>query len=415
MKAGLWVAAALLAGALLAQVLLTDPGYVAVSFRGYVVEMSVPVLVLGLVAAYVVVRLLTHLWNARRAIARARQHRQEDRARRGLVSGVLELAEGNWHAAEQTLSRSAGDGEVAAAHYLAAARAAELQGATDRRDQWITKALEAAPGERAAVLITQSEFHLKHKQFEAALTALEQLDASGEQNPRGLMLLARVYRHLGRWEKLDALEPKLRGLKSVPAALRDEIAAQVAIDRMQAAGVARNAEQLESAWQKVPKSLAHQPDIVVVHARNAMVCGDHPAAEKALSTLLSKRWDEAAVLAYGDVESPEPLAALETAEHWLPDHPDDAALLLTCAKLSIRAELYGKARSYLEASLAIRPRLEAYQLLASLLEQLGERDRAIKALHDALAMAVGRRLLLPRVRRLNLPERRRGSDRRHSS
>jgi HemY protein len=414
-KAGLYVAAALLLGALLAQALISDPGYVALSFRGYLVEMSVPVLVLILAAAYIVIRLLVHLSGTRRRMAQAREHRHEDRARRGLVRGLLELAEGNWSTAEQTLTRTSAEAEAAAAHFLVAARAAELQGASDRRDQWISRALEAAPGERAAALITQAEFELKHKQFEAALATLERLDQSGEQNPRGLLLLARIYRHLGRWDKLDALEPKLRGLKSVPAAVREDVASQVCLERLQSAGSARDAAQLEAAWRKVPKTLTHRPEIVVAYARSAMRCGEHKAAEKALKSLLAKEWDEAAVLAYGDLESAEPLATLETAEGWLEHHPDDAALLLSCAKLCMRAELYGKARSFLEASLAIRPRLETYQLLASLLEQLGERDQAIKALNDAIEMIVGRRPELPRLRRRMFAERRRGIDRRHAN
>ena len=93
----------------------------------------------------------------------------------------------------------------------------------------------------------------------------------------------------------------------------------------------------------------------------------------------------------------------------------DPSLLLTCAKLCMRAELYGKARSFLEASLAIRPRLEAYQLLATLMEHLGDRERAIKALNDALILAVGRRPAMPKLRRRTFPERRRGNDRRLGS
>jgi len=72
----------------------------------------------------------------------------------------------------------------------------------------------------------------------------------------------------------------------------------------------------------------------------------------------------------------------------------------------MRAELYGKARSYLETSIAIRPRLEAYQLLAALMEQLGERDRAIKALNDALVHALGRKPNLPKIRARRLSNRR---------
>ena len=108
----------------------------------------------------------------------------------------------------------------------------------------------------------------------------------------------------------------------------------------------------------------------------------------------------------------EPFQVLERAESWLPEHPEDAALLLTCALLAARAELYGKARSYLETSIAIRPRLEAYQLLASLMEQLGERERAVKALNDALAFAVGRKAKLPKIHTRRWLDRRQGDRRR---
>ncbi|MGH8185164.1 MAG: hypothetical protein ACREUC_01265, partial [Steroidobacteraceae bacterium] len=81
-------------------------------------------------------------------------------------------------------------------------------------------------------------------------------------------------------------------------------------------------------------------------------------------------------------------------------------------RLAARAELYGKARTYLETSIAIRPRLEAYQLLASLMDQLGEHERAVKALNDALAFAVGRKTNLPKVRTRRWLERRQQSDRR---
>jgi HemY protein len=89
----------------------------------------------------------------------------------------------------------------------------------------------------------------------------------------------------------------------------------------------------------------------------------------------------------------------------------DANLLLTCARLAIRAELYGKARSYLETSLNSRPRLETYQILASLAEQLGERDRAYDTLNKALVYAVGRKAILPKVRARRF-ERRQSNDRR---
>ena len=48
--------------------LLRDRGYVLISFAGYNIEMSVPVLVVALVLLYVGVRLLLRLWRAPRQL-----------------------------------------------------------------------------------------------------------------------------------------------------------------------------------------------------------------------------------------------------------------------------------------------------------------------------------------------------------
>ncbi len=412
MKAGLYFAAALLGGALLANLLLADPGYVALRFAGHLVEMTVVTFVLALLVAYILVRLLLHAVNARQTWNTARLARRQERARRSLAQGLIELSEGDWEQAELTLTRYAREAEHPVAHYLVAARAAELQGATQRREEWLARALEHAGAQRSAPLILQAEMHLKHKQTLAAITALEQLDASGGLNARGLVLLARAYRQTGDWRRLQELEPRLRGVRGVPPTLADETVAQVHLDRLRAAGADADADALGAAWKDAPKALTQRPAMVVAYARAAMACGLQREAETELCNCIERQWDEAAVLAFGELESDEPFRTLERAESWLPAHPEDAALLLTCAQLAARAELYGKARSYLETSIAIRPRLEAFQLLASLLEQLGERDRAMKALNDALALALGRKAKL-KVRTRRWVERRVGERRRN--
>ncbi|HEV7632064.1 MAG TPA: heme biosynthesis HemY N-terminal domain-containing protein [Steroidobacteraceae bacterium] len=413
MKGGLYIAAALIVGALLAHFLLADPGYVALRFAGYLIEMSAVMSALLLVGSYFLIRLLVKMVNARRLWREGQVQRRQDRARRSLARGLLEMSAGEWAASEETLTRSARDAESPGAHYLVAARAAELQGATQRRDEWLAKALEVAGDARVPAVIMQAEMHLKHKQLRAALTTLDQLEANGEQNSRGLLLLARIYRQLGDWQQLRALEPRLRSARGIDTSVADEAVAQIYLDRLKAAGTAANRDELQAAWKEVPRSLSQRPEIVVAYARAAMACEEDDAAEVELRRLLDKEWDEAAILAYGDLDPEEPLATLERAEQWLPERAEDAALLLACARLSLRAELYGKARSYLETSIAIRPRLEAYHLLAVLMEHLGDRERAIKALNDALIHALGRKPTLPKIRARRWLERRQNDRRRN--
>jgi HemY protein len=412
MRSGLIIAAAMIIAGLVGNILLGDPGYVALRFAGRLIEMSAITFAVLLVAAYFGVRLLIRLIRARRSWKATQEARRHERARRSLAQGLLELSEGNWETAETTLTRHVREAENPVAHYLSAARAADLQGAAQRRDEWLARALEVAGGRRAPVLIMQAEVHLKHKQLQAALATLEQLEAAQEQNARGLLLLARAYRQSGDWQKLQALEPRLRSTRGITASMVDETVAQVHLDRLKEAGSKCDLAELRAAWKETSKSLAKHPEIVVAYARASMACGEHEAAEAALRECINKQWNESAVLTYGELETDDPLKTLDRAESWLAEHGEDPALLFTCAQLATRAELYGKARSFLETSIAIRPRLEAYQLLASLMEQLGERERSIQALNDAVAFAVGRKANLPKIRARRWQERRQTERRR---
>ncbi len=408
MKRVLYLAVALIAGALLASLLLHDPGRVAINTFGYLIDMSLPVAVLLLIGMYALTKLLMRIINIGSRNTAERMARQRQRSQDELNRGLIALSAGNWIEAEQTLTRSAYGATAPLVHYLAAARAAELQGALARRDEWLAKALDVAPTERAAIHITQAEMLLRHNQTNAALATLEQLDASGHQNARGLMLLARIYRQLGNWQQLQALESRLRNTAGIPAAAIDEVLAQVHLDRLKAAGAAKDRAQLSQTWRDVPKTMGERPDVIVAYARAAMACDAHDLAERELRELLKSQWDEAAILAYGELEITEPLSLLQHLEKWLNERPQDPLLLFTCARCCIRNELYGKARSYLEASLGIKPRLETYQMLAQLLELTGDRQAAFKQLNDALTHAVGRKPNPLRIRALRIIERRQG-------
>lgn len=398
MKAAMIVALALVGGALLAHLLLADPGYVAIRLGQSLFETTLPVLLLLLAAAYFALRGVVGAFTARERLAQLRQERRRRRAREDTQRGLLDLAAGQWKSAEDLLSRSARDADSPASNYLVAARAADLLDAVDRRDEWLSRAQEHAPEERAAALVTLAEMQMRRAQDEAALQTLEQLDASGDLNSRGLELMARLLQKLGRGEQLLALGPRLQSAKELPDEKVNEILAQVQLEEVRAAGEKRDQSRLEKAWSGLPRGVRKLPQSVVVYARAVMACQDHPTAEKALRELIEETHDVAAIRLYGDVALPDPLAPLERAEGWLRKQPDDPDLLSTCARLCLRAELFGKARSYLEASLARRPSAENSLILADLLEGMGEPARAAQSLRQAVATSFGRRPNIPRVR-----------------
>jgi HemY protein len=53
----------------------------------------------------------------------------------------------------------------------------------------------------------------------------------------------------------------------------------------------------------------------------------------------------------------------------------------------MRQALWGKAQSYLEASVALEPTLDAHMTLARLMEQVGKRDEAIRHIRRSAELA----------------------------
>ena len=134
MKGAAIVALVLVAGGLLAHLLLTDPGYVAIRLGRTLFETTLPVFVLLVAGAWVLATLLLRAFASRRRLAQLRTERRRRRARDDTQRGLLELAAGQWKSAEELLTRAAPDSDSPAANYLVAARAADLLDAVERRD-----------------------------------------------------------------------------------------------------------------------------------------------------------------------------------------------------------------------------------------------------------------------------------------
>ena len=398
MNRSAWLALALVGGALLAHFVLNDPGYVAINVGRSLFETTFPVFLLLLVGLYFVMRAALESLGARRRLAQLRTERRRRRARDDTQRGLLDLAAGRWRSAEELLTRAAPEADSAAANYIVAARAADLLDAVDRRDEWLNRAQEIAPAERAAALVTLAEMQMRRAQDAAALQTLEQLDASGDLNSRGLELMARLCQKLGRGDQLRALGPRLRNARELPEGQVNELLAQVQLEELRAAGERHDAAAVEAAWSDLPRAARRMPSAIAAYARALMSADQHGVAEKLLREAIDDAREPVLVRLYGDLVLPDALLPLERAEQWLRKTPEDAELLAACARLALHAELIGKARSYLEASLARKASPENSLLYAELLEQLGESDRARGVLRDSVARSVGRRPLLPRVR-----------------
>ncbi len=379
----------LLVGAGLGVVLSKDTGYVLLAFGNYTIETSLALLLMFVAALfaalYFSIRLLVRTLHLPRDVQDWKQRRGSRLAQQAMTRGLLEMSEGNWRAAEKRLVRFADRSETPLLNYLAAARAAQLQGEHDRRDAYIRLAHECMPSADVAVSLTQAELQLADRQLEQALATLKHLRSVAPKHNYVLRLLQRLYEQLGDWEHLRKLLPELRRRKVEPDDELRRLEVRTHRALLEQAFVAGDSQRLTMAWADVPRALRDDPQLLGDYAGYLQETGEDERAEKMLGDVLKRHWHPELVETYGLLETAEPGKQLWQMERLLADHPDDPTLLLTLGRLSLRAQLWGKARGYLEACIGRNGPPQAYRELGQLLERMNECDKALDVYRRALS------------------------------
>ncbi len=383
MKIGFVIIVVLIVSSFAAHFLLADPGYVIINFRGYLVEMSVPVMVGLAIVVLIALWIIRRIIQAPRLLGEAAGRYRAGRAGQKLTLGMIEVAEGNFSRGEKLLARAAKTSDAPLFNYLQAARAAHLQGQNERRDEWLKLAYENSPGAANAVLLTQAEFQIDQEQYESALATLRRIEENSKDHGYALELLGRLYFQLEDWDHLADILPRVQKHGRVAKDTIDKWTVRV---HREGISSARDADAVLLEWKNVPKRLKSDVTLLETYYQSLMRVGAHDKAEKDLAQQLKSQWHGPLVRLYGLVQGPDPSKQLKRAESWLAKRGEDPDLLLAAARLCQRLELWGKARSYLETVISIRPTPEAYREYGRLLNQLGEGHAAADAYRAGLSM-----------------------------
>ncbi|MEN8169251.1 MAG: heme biosynthesis protein HemY [Pseudomonadota bacterium] len=368
-----------------------DPGYVLINYSGWSIESSLSLFLLTISIAffvfYLLMRLLFGTLHIPARIAYWRRHRSALRARSATNRGLLALAEGSWPRAERFLSHHAGNSETPLLNYLGAARAAQKQGADGRRDLYLSQAIKSMPDAELAVGLTQAEVQLSSDQAEHALATLRHLRTIAPKHAYVLHLLRKIYERLESWDDLLELIPELVRQNIIKSKEADTLKHRVYHHRLLLAG--GRLDTLQNCWNQIPKALHDSSDLLHDYAQLLIELGAHSSAEQYLQKFLKKQWAPALIRLYGQVKGDNPAQQLSTAEKWLKEYEHHPEQLLAVARICFHNKLWGKGRSYLEASIGFEPRAESYCELGQLLDQLGEKEKAGECYRNGLELAAG--------------------------
>ena len=367
-----------------------NPGYVLLAYPPYRIEMSLSLFVVGLLAlfafGYLALRLLFAALNLPAYVRRFRSERAHAQGRAAMMEALGAFFEGRYAAAEKAAAHAMELGENSGLNPIIAARAAHELREFDRRDAYLAAAEGKTVGESTMRLMAATKFNLDQHRPQAALDTLKALRETGVRDHIGaLRLELKAQRQAGDWDGvLDALG-RLEKRRAIDVVYAAQMRQQAWLEKIRAQ--TQDAQTLQSVWRSVPDDVKQHAKVAAAGARAFIRLGVCKSAQQILTASLNAQWDSDLVKLYGDCMTGDAVNQIEQAERWLRQYTDDAGLLLALGKLCLHQGLWGKAQSYLEASISVAPSRAAYTLLGQLAEKLQKPQEAFGYFQKAMELA----------------------------
>lgn len=380
MRFALWsiiLAAVAVAVALLAR---NSTGYVVIVSAPWRIELSLNLLVFLVVAGYFAFYFLARLAASLVAIpARVRAHREErtrSRLRQALDDALLAFFQGRYASAEKSAAAALLGDETKGVAAIIAARSAHELGRFSEREQFLDHAKGAAPEVDQARLTTLADMLVSQGRHEEALAVLKDLSARDARNLRLLRLKLQAEQALRQWDEVLATLGTLAKLGGIGPAEANAIRRAAHLGNLNRK--AQDATALSAYWKQLPAETRVDSAVAATAARYHLALGGNAEAQAIIEHSLEREWNPTLVALYGEAAGADAVPQIERAEKWLRAHARDPALLLALGKLCMRQGLWGKAQSYIEASLALEPTHDGHMTLAALMEQIGKPQEAVQ-------------------------------------
>ena len=357
----------------------SNEGYVLIVRPPYRLELSLNLLLVLVVLSFLLLHLsLSFINYTRRLPASIRAYKEQRRIERGhaaLLESLHAIVEGRYAVAQKNAVRAFELGEDAELSALIAARASHKLKQRSQRDFYLTEAEQRVPDKAVARLLMQAELLLDDRQYNDALEVVRRLRKIEPEHPAAMRLELKLHIRLNNWQQALILLHQLEGDEVIDhwqVTEMRQIAHRHLIERY-----ADDLAALSMHWKQMPESDRLDSRLAYLAAINFIRLEAHAQALEIIETSLARQWDSDLTELLGECHTDNPQRLLQQAERWLLLHEGDAKLLLTLGNICSRLQLWGKAESYLEASLSVRPSVRAHLALAKAMENRGDQAKAL--------------------------------------
>ena len=382
MKSLLWLIAVFAAAVAFVILGRVDAGYVLLVYPPYRVEMTMLFFAVAALAAFLILhallRLLVQILALPATVRSYRTRRRRERAHGALAAALQAYYEGRYRRAEKQAALAFEIGPVPGLAALLAARASHQLRDFERRDRWLERADGSGAALQTAHLVSRAELALEERDFGAARDALRRLQSAAPRHIATARMLLRAASGAGAWDEVRRLAGQLLKRDAIAPALAEEYKVQANVELLQRS--ADDAEDFERRWREIaPRDQLH-PRVAAAAARHATALGKSGLAREILEKSLAAEWNSKLIGLYGELpaqldpaeRAEEARLRIERGERWLAERSRDPELLAALGRLCAQSELWGKAKSFLEASLSFEESRGALLELARLAERLGQ-------------------------------------------
>jgi HemY protein len=384
----LLLAAAAVAAALAVKL---NSGYALLVTPPYRVELSLNLLLLiaiaGFALLYGAVRLVVRTVRMPETVRAWRRRQKLERARAAHDAAVVALLEGRYGKAQQRALEALAIPGSSGLSAMVGARAA-----IDVRNFDAAEALLNRPDAQATSLAVPrlmllAEIALEHGQPQRALDILRELRREAGMHTAALRLELRCLQAARRWTDIAPLLEQLVKRKVFDSAQAEHVRITAQSEQLKA--LAHDAAGLREYWARLPDAAKRHPKVAQAGARSFLQLGGDREAADILAESLEREWNSELVELYGECRPADATRQLEHAERWLTRHNQDPVLLRVLGTLCQRRQLWGKAQTYYEASLALDDGWRAHLALGEMLGHLNRDDEANAHFVAALRLATG--------------------------
>ena len=369
-----------------------NKGYLLVSFDSHTTYETTLVNAVILAVLFYFLLLLAE-WVLRRVLAMTSFSRswfglrKTRKAQKNSLLGMIALFEGDAKKAHKLLSKSAERSETPVLNYIAAAKAANLEGKFELRDEYLLKATECGEGSFLAVNLVWVKLQVNVKQYENALATLKDLNQKYPNNKQVSLLFLDVYPALNEWKKyVELLEDKRKLL-----ALKETQFEQLQFDgylHLFQQRAAKNDNSLTSWWDDqaprwMRKELKYQKAVLDAYINEN--CGQQ--AEQFLIEKLNKQFSLPLLPYLKKIKVTDYSPLIAVLEKKLKKESEKGLIHQALAYLMLKENKKASAIDHLTASLKTDPCVDDYALLGTLLEDAGKFKEAQKIFREGLLFA----------------------------